>query len=161
MGCCCSVDPAGSSITAYVRTTVFIRQRERVMGGGGVDFAYIQPFPQAVYVRGNKLYFQWCLCLDGYHIANITTVEVIRGGQLFLCPSSRVDTTRATVHILNQGETVDHRVLRTLEFTGVRITGSDGTMIAFAATSEVFAQQLRSAADVAKMELQQNVTRSP
>ena len=128
---------------------------------------YIAPCPQAVYVRGNKLYSQCCSCLGGYPIANITAVEVIRGGQiLFLYTRFRVSNPKgATVHILNQGESVDHGVprwnYRTLEFTGVRITGSDGTKIAFAATSEeaeVFAQQLRSAADVARTtELQQNI----
>ena len=168
MGCCCSadVDPPGSPIIAYIRTTVFIRQR-----GDLLVQRYIRPsVPRVVYIRANKLYFERFSCvIGGYPIANITTVEVIRGGKLVL----RRRGEREKVYILNQGESVsvDRGVARWIyrpfecEFTGVRMTGSDGTMIAFAATSEeaeVFIQQLRSAIDVAKTtELQQNVTHSP
>ena len=166
MGCCCSadVDPTDSSITAYIRTTVFVRQR-----GDLLVQRYISPsVSRAVYIRENKLYFERFSCvMDGYPIANITTVEVIRGRKLVV----RRRGEREKVYILNQGESVDHGVARWIyrpiecEFTGVRMTGSDGTMIAFAATSEeaeVFIQQLRSAIDVARTtKLQQNVTHSP
>ena len=67
---------------------------------------------------------------------------------------------RRYIAILGHGESVDpsesRSHVRTVEFTGVRIKGRDGTTIAFSASSDeanTFVQQLRSEAgiDAAKM----------
>lgn len=91
---------------------------------------YMCSRPRAVYVRSDKLYFDYCPCLaGGYPLCNISSVDVVRG---------------ATILVGDRGLFLD---------PGVRIKGSDGTSIAFTAPSaevDMFVLQLRSAVVTAK-----------
>lgn len=124
--CCCGsrINPDDPSVTAYILTTAYTRD------GAGVRTEYNCPSPRPVYVRSDVLRFDCCSCVArGYPLRLINSIDVVRG---------------ATILVGERGIFLN---------PGVRIKGSDGTTIAFSATSpevDVFVHQLRSAVDTAK-----------
>lgn len=124
--CCCSsrISPDDPSVTAYILTTAYARY------GARVQVNYNSQSAKPVYVRSDELYFDCCSCITGgYPLQLISSIDVVRG---------------ATILVGRKGIFLN---------PGVRIKGSDGTTIAFSATSpevDVFVHQLRSAVDAAK-----------
>ena len=130
-GCCCCcyccgsrVDLDSSPVKAYILTTRYIRH------GGGRQRKYMcQSSPKPVYASGGALYLGVCQCVNRYPLRQIYSVDVVRG---------------ATILVGYRGLHLD---------PGVRIKGSDGTIIAFTASNEevdAFVHQLRSAVELAK-----------
>lgn len=124
--CCCSsrISQDDPSVTAYILTTAYARY------GAGAQTNYNSTSAKPVYVRSDELRFDCCPCIiGGYPLRLISSIDVVRG---------------ATILVGRKGIFLN---------PGVRIKGSDGTTIAFSATSpevDVFVHQLRSAVDAAK-----------
>lgn len=124
--CCCGsrIDPDDSSIAAYILTNAYARY------GARVQKSYNCRSAKPVYVRSNELHFDSCSCpTRGYPLRLVSSIDVVRG---------------ATILVGQRGIFLN---------PGVRIKGSDGTTIAFSATSpevDAFVHQLRLAVDAAK-----------
>ena len=123
--CCCAgsaADPSDPAVTAHILTNQFVRYR-----GSVILVRYVVPrSPKAVYVLNDKIYFDCCTgCIGGYPLHNITSAEVAR--------DVTVNIPAWSSFYLNQG---------------VKITGSDGTVIAFLGGEgevENFVQDLNTA----------------
>ena len=141
--CCCAgsaADPSDQAITAQILTNKFVRYR-----GFVVLVRYVFPSgSKAVYVRDDKVYFDCCTgCIGGYPLKNITSAEVVRDATVRY-PDIPVRTLGYHSYANNARRENSSFCLN----PGVKITGSDGTVIAFVGGEgemEKFVQDLNTA----------------